>query len=67
MYNNKAPKWRENSMLLKDFYKLNNIDKQKYIESILLVPEQDRGDSDEYILHFFYKRKVDNFYSLEGN
>jgi hypothetical protein len=65
MYNNKAPKWREGSILVKDFYKLNLIEKKEYIESILLVPVEDRGDSDVYILHFFNKKKLNNFYSLE--
>lgn len=65
--NNRTPRWREGSILLKDFYKLSTSDKRIYVESILKVPVEELDDTDEYILHFFHKKEPDNFFSLKEN
>ena len=65
MYNNnRTPRWRQGSILLKDFYKLSNEDKRIYVESILQIPEEHQCDTDEYILHFFYKKKSKQFLDI---
>lgn len=67
MYNNnRTPRWREGSILLKDFYKLSTSDKRIYVEEIKKIPVEELGDSDDYILHFFdkNKNKINNFLEL---
>jgi hypothetical protein len=65
MYNNnRAPRWREGSILLKDFYLLSKDDKYNYVESLLKIPVHHQGDTDEFILHFFYKKKSKQFLDL---
>jgi hypothetical protein len=65
MYNNnRAPKWRAGEILLKQFYKLSAEDKRIYVESILQIPVEHQSDTDEYIIHFFYKKKNKQFLDL---
>jgi len=67
MYNNRTPRWREGAILLKDFYKLSSVEKQQYVESILEIPVDEQDDSDQYILHFFHKKKPEHFFTLKEN
>ena len=65
MYNNnRVPRWRQGSILLKEFYKLSRDEKRIYVESIIQIPVEQQGDTDEYIIHFFHKKKSKQFLDI---
>jgi len=62
-----APKFRTGALSLKEFYKLTSTEKQVHIARLVLVPEQDRGDVDNFILRFYSPelKQQRNFFSFE--
>lgn len=69
MYINKAPRWRENELTLKEFQRLESSNKKIYVESLLLLKPEEISFNDEYILHFYIKKapeqKQKNFITLD--
>ena len=62
-----APKFRNGALSLKEFYKLSSTEKQVHIERLVLMPEQERGDIDIFILRFYNPelKQQRNFFSFE--
>jgi hypothetical protein len=62
-----APKFRTGALSLKEFYKLTSTEKQVHISRLVLIPEQERGDIDTFILRFFNPelKQQRNFFSFE--
>jgi len=53
-------KFRKGAMSLKDFYALKKEQKEEYVQELLKVPVDSRGDIDIYILRFFNKEELPN-------
>lgn len=64
---NTAPKFRTGAISLKEFYKLSSIEKKIHISKLVLIPEQERGDVDTFILRFYNPelQQQRNFFSFE--
>ena len=62
-----APKFRTGALSLKEFYKLSSTEKQIHISRLVLMPEEERGDIDTFILRFFNPelKQQRNFFSFE--
>ena len=62
-----APKFRTGALSLKEFYKLSSTEKQVHISRLVLIPEQERGDVDIFILRFYSPeiKQARNFFSFE--
>lgn len=62
-----APKFRTGALSLKEFYKLSSTEKQVHISRLVLIPEEERGDIDTFILRFFNPelKQQRNFFSFE--
>jgi hypothetical protein len=62
-----APKFRTGALSLKEFYKLSSTEKQVHISRLVLIPEEERGDIDIFILRFFNPeiKQARNFFSFE--
>lgn len=64
---NNAPKFRTGALSVKEFYKLSSTEKQVHIARLVLIPEEDRGDIDIFILRFYNPelKQQRNFFSFE--
>jgi hypothetical protein len=62
-----APKFRTGALSVKEFYKLSPTEKQVHIARLVLIPEEDRGDIDTFILRFYSPeiKQARNFFSFE--
>lgn len=62
-----APKFRTGALSLKEFYKLSSTEKQVHISRLVLIPQEERGDVDTFILRFFNPelKQQRNFFSFE--
>lgn len=62
-----APKFRTGALSLKEFYKLSSTEKQVHISRLVLIPQEERGDIDTFILRFFNPelKQQRNFFSFE--
>jgi hypothetical protein len=62
-----APKFRTGALSLKEFYKLSSTEKEVHISRLVLIPEQERGDIDTFILRFYNPvlKQQRNFFSFE--
>lgn len=54
------PKFRANAKSLKEFYSLSKEEKKLYINELLQIPVDDRGDTDLYILNFYTDNQEEN-------
>jgi hypothetical protein len=62
-----GPKWREDSISLKSFYKLSQQEKEEYLFLLQGLHPGERGDTDDYIIHFHSKQinKPKEFLDIE--
>lgn len=62
-----APKFRTGALSLKEFYKLTSTEKEVHIARLVLIPQEERGDVDTFILRFFNPelKQQRNFFSFE--
>jgi hypothetical protein len=62
------PKWRVGSLSLLEFHSLKRDEKNNYIKSLMLIPDNEKGDVDIHILRFYsidIKPNTKNFYTLD--
>lgn len=71
MNSNIFPYKSKEELTIKEFYILNSKEKEKYIRTIVEIPEQERSGCQKYILNFFsylvqiQKEKPKNFISMD--
>jgi hypothetical protein len=62
------PKWRVGALSLLEFHSLKRDEKNNYIKSLMLIPDNEKGDVDIHILRFYsidIKPENKNFFTLE--
>lgn len=61
------PKFRKGALNLKEFYALNQEARAAYVEEVKLIPTEEYGETDKYILNFYCKKTNSNknFFSLD--
>jgi len=60
------PKWRIGALSLKEFHSLSIEEKDKHVQYIAQIPEQERSDSDIYFLRYYSSvpESSENFFKL---
>lgn len=61
------PKFRTESLSMKEFGKLSKKEKDQYILDILQIPKEQRGDVDNHILRYYHLeiKEVQHFFTIE--
>lgn len=58
-------KWRDGELVYREFIKLNEFEKQKYVLILEELDEKEISSTDEIILNRYSKKKSKHFFTLD--